>query len=143
MSDEKIFESPASDPDDAFWLEQGKKMVEDSIKAVRDAAKAMMSGLGLLQGIYLAILGFMPKAIPLNTKACFILPLLFWFIALFACLRVMMTKRLNIVLASPDDIRKKSETVLIGKQRALYLAFAFICLGLLTAFNLVLFKLKI
>ena len=42
-----IFDSAPSNPDDDFWLEHGKKMVGDAITAVREAAKALLTGLGL------------------------------------------------------------------------------------------------
>ncbi len=71
-TNDMIFDSAPSNPDDDFWLEQGKKMVQDSITAVREAAKALITGLGLMQSVYLGILGFagfIPKSLPLTQKA--------------------------------------------------------------------------
>ena len=52
---------------------------------------------------------FIPKELPLPQKALFITPLLLWLISLYCALQVMMTRQLNILLHSPDDIREKSD----------------------------------
>ena len=146
MADEKemIYDSAPAEPDDEFWLEQGKKMVGESITAVREAARTLMTGLGLLQGIYLGILGladYIPATMPLEHKGLFLLPLLLWLTALYHCLQVMMTRRLDINLLSPDDIRKKSEKVLTEKQRKLQWAFWMLVTGLIAALILLVFRL--
>lgn len=101
MTDEKerIYDSAPSEPDDEFWLEQGKKMASESITAVREAAKVLMTGLGLFKGIFLVILGFadyIPKTMPIMYKSLFLVPLLFLLISLYHCLKVMMTQQLDI-----------------------------------------------
>ena len=145
-SKDHIFESAPSAPDDDFWLEQGKKMVEDSLTAVRAAAKRLLTGLEIIMGIYLGILGFadfIPKELPLPQKALFVTPLLLWLISLYCALQVMMTRQLNILLHSPDDIREKSEQILREKQTNLNWAFATLAVGMLAAFALLIFRLKI
>lgn len=144
MSDEeeKIYDSGPEQPDDEFWLAQGTKMVEESMPAVREAAKSLMTGLGLLKGIYLGVLGFsdyVPKTMWLPYKSLFLLPFLFWLAALYCCLCVMMTTRYEINLHSPDDIRNKSESVLAAKQSNLRWAFWMFAVGLLTAILLMVF----
>lgn len=146
MADEKeiIYDSAPAEPDDDFWLEQGQKMISGSITAVREAAKALMTGLGLLKGIYLGVLGFadyIPKTMPLLHRSLFLLPLLLWVTALYLCLQVMMTTRLDINLHSPDDIRKKSESVLNEKQGRLRWAFWTLVIGLVAALMLLVFRL--
>ena len=143
--EEKIYESGPEEPDDDLWLEHGKKMVEESLPAVRDAAKSLMTGLGLLKGIYLAILGFsvfLPKTMSTPVKLLFIAPLLLWLGAVYNCLRVMMTQKLDINLRSPDDIREKSQSQLSEKQRSLQKAFWLLAAGLVTALVLMIYRLK-
>jgi hypothetical protein len=143
---EVIYDSPPSEPDDDFWLDQGKKMVEGSLPALREAAKSFLTGLGVLQGIYLGILGFsefIPKTMPLLQKSLFLIPLLCWLEALRHSLQVMMTQRLNIYFHSPDDIRKKSDSVLVEKQGKLQWAFWFLTLGLVAAFVLLVYRLSL
>ncbi len=146
MADEKeiIYDSAPTEPDDDFWLQEGQKMVGESVTAVREAAKTFMTGLGLLQGIYLGVLGFadyIPKTMPLLHRGLFLLPLLLWVSALYLCLQVMMTTRLDINLHSPDDIRKKSESVLNEKQGRLRWAFWTLVIGLVVALMLLVFRL--
>jgi hypothetical protein len=143
---EKIYDSPPSEPDDDFWLEQGKQMIEGSFEAVQEAAKALMTGLGLLQSIYLGILGFadyIPKTLSLPVKTIFLLPLVLWLLALHSCLQVMMTKRLDINLFSPDDIRSNYNQVLRDKQKHLKSGFWELTIGLIVAFLLLFFRFKL
>ncbi len=139
---EKIYDSGPSEPDDDFWLEQGVKMVEGSLPSVREAAKSLMTGLGVLKAIYLGILGFadlVPKTASLSLKSLFTLPLIFWLCALYCCLCVMMTKESQINLHSPDDIRQSAEQSLKSKQNSLKLAFWLLTIGLIFAIALAAF----
>lgn len=139
---EKIYDSGPSEPDDDFWLEQGKKMLEGSLPSIRDAAKSLMTGLGVLKAIYLGILGFadiVPKTASLGLKSLFTLPLIFWLGALYFCLCVMMTEESRINLYSPDNIRQNAECTLKSKQNSLKLAFWLLTIGLLLAISLAVF----
>ena len=121
-------------------------MVEDALGVVREAAKAMLTGLGLMQGIYLGMMGFsgfIPKTMPFRHKAFFIIPLLAWLGSIYFSLRVMKTQRLKINLHDPDDIREKSEQVLTDKQRSLNWSFWMLALGLIAAFLLITWRLRI
>lgn len=91
---EKVYDSGAQQPDDEFWLTQGRKIVEDSLPAAREAAKALMTGLTVLEAIYVAILGFGDFAKHMSPPAAgvFALPLLAWLIAMHSCLSVMKTQ---------------------------------------------------
>ena len=142
---EIILDSAPSQPDDDFWLEQGKKMLGESYDAVREAAKTLMTGIGMLNTIYLGILGFaklVPETASFVQKSAFVTPLVFWLLALYFSLEVMMTKQLSINLHSPDDIRKNSEETLKEKQRHLYWAFGALAVGLAIALLLLVFRLR-
>lgn len=132
---ERIYDSPPSDPEADFWLGQGEKMVEASLPATREAAKALMTGLGVLKGIYVAILGFGETAKNLSPAGmlCAALPLVAWMVALYLCLCVMMTQEYEIHLLSPDSIRKNHCQVLEAKQRNLWYAFLALAIGLVLA----------
>ena len=139
-----IYDSPASEPDDAFWLEQGRKMVAESLASVREAAKAFITGLELIVAIYLGILGFakfIPETITTPQLILFVGPLVCWLLALYFCLRVMMTSRIDVFLDSPSDIREQSSAVLEEKQRQLLKAFGFLAAGLLLVVVLLLLRL--
>ena len=143
---ETVYESPPSEPDDDFWLEQGGRMLSESLTTVRTAASALLSTLGILQGIYLGVLGFakfLHETLPLSHKALFIVPLVLWLFGLYYCLDVVMTKRLTLYLHSPSDIRTKSTELLLEKQGRLERAFWCLTGGLLVAFGLLLFGLRV
>ncbi len=145
MTGEKdmVFESSPSGPDDEFWLEQGRELVKGSINAVLDAAKSLLTGLGLLQGIYLGIIGFadyIPKTMPLYWKSLFLVPLISWLVAISFCLWVVMTKRVEFHPRSPDQIRETHEKILEEKQRFLKAAFFFMALGIILAMLLFIFR---
>ena len=144
MSETKdiVFDSAPSEPDDSFWLEQGKKMVGDSITAVREAAKSLIQGVGIIQALYIGMFGFadlIPKSAPTLAKTLFIVPLLLWLVSLYSALQVMMTQEHEIFLHSPDDIRETSEKILKEKQKNLKWAFSTLAAGLVVAFMLLVF----
>lgn len=144
--DDVIYQSPASEPDDDFWLEQANKMIVDSLPAVRSATSALMTGLGALQGIYLGMLGFakfVPETMELRLKALFIVPPLCWMVGLLQCLQVMKTENLQFFRHSPEDIRQSLKKLAKRKQRKLELAFYWMLSGLLAAFLLVALRLNI
>src|SRR6185295_1137852 len=83
---EPVYTSAPSEADDDFWLAQGKLMLSESLATVRSAANALMTALGVLQGIYLGILGFaefIPKTLSLWQKCLFLVPLIIWLAALY------------------------------------------------------------
>jgi len=133
---EKTYDSDERRPDDDFWLAQGRKMVEESLPAVREAAKALMTGLGVLQGIFVAILGFGETAKALTWPGALFaaVPLVAWMVALLLCLCVMMTDPRRVSLLSPEDIRDNYEDLLAAKQKYLQYALAGLATGLLLAF---------
>ncbi len=139
-----IYDSPASEPDDAFWLEQGRKMVAESLASVREAAKAFITGLQVIVAIYLGILGFaqfVPESFSIFQKVLFVLPLVCWLIALYFCISVMMTSRIGVFLDSPSDIREQSSVMLEEKQGQLHKAFGFLAVGLLLVVVLLILRL--
>jgi hypothetical protein len=145
VAEEIIYTSAASEMDDDLWLEQGKHMLSESLATVRSAANALMTALGVLQGIYLGILGFssfIPKTLPLAQKFLFIVPLLLWLFALYNCVEVAMTEQLMVNLQSPSDIRDQSTRLLIEKQRFLERAFWVFAVGILAAFALFIYRLE-
>jgi hypothetical protein len=120
-------------------------MMAESLANVRNAANSLMTALGVLQGIYLGILGFakfIPEDLPLPKKTLFLLPLVLWLAALYWCIMVAMTERESLYLNSPDDIREKTIRFIGRKQRYLEIAFWLLALGLSFAFVLLIFRLE-
>lgn len=142
---EIIYDSPPSELDDDLWLAHGAKMLEDSVPGIRSAASELIKALGMLQTVYLGILGFakfIPENMEVYNKALFIVPLIPWVTATYYCLRVMKTEIVKINLRSPSDIREKAAELLEEKQRYLEIAFALLIAGIVFAFVMVVFRVR-
>ncbi|MHC4645878.1 MAG: hypothetical protein ACYTBJ_10260 [Planctomycetota bacterium] len=142
----EIYESAPSKPDDDLWLEQGRKLLDQSISSLHQAARAFITGLGLLNTVYVGILGFtdlVTVTMPLRQKIAFVLPFAFWLLALYLCLQVMMTTRLSINLHCPEDIRRNCEILFEDKQARLDWAFWLLTGGLGAAILLLVFRLPL
>ncbi|MBA3322348.1 MAG: hypothetical protein H0T45_13015 [Pyrinomonadaceae bacterium] len=143
---ETIYDSPPSEPDDDLWLAHGAKMLEDSVPDVQNAASELLKALGLLQTVYLGILGFaefIPEDMEIRNKALFVIPIVPWIIATYYGLRVMKTEIVKLNLRSPSDIRERATELLEAKQRHLEVAFALLIAGIIFAFVMVVFRVRI
>lgn len=143
---EIVYDSPPSEVDDDVWLAHGAKMLEESVPGVRSAASELIKALGLLQTVYLGILGFakfIPENMEVYNKALFVAPIVPWVVSTYYCLRVMKTEIVRINLRSPSDIREKAAALLEEKQGHLDTAFAFLIAGIILAFAMVVFRLRV
>jgi len=143
---EIIYDSPPSGADDDLWLAHGAKILDESVPGVRGAASELIKALGMLQTVYLGILGFakfIPENMEVYNKALFVVPIVPWVLATYYCLRVMKTEIVKINLRSPSDIREKASSLLEEKQRHLEIAFALLIAGIVLAFVMVVFRLRV
>ena len=143
---EIIYDSPPSDADDDLWLAHGAKILDESVPGVRGAASELIKALGMLQTVYLGILGFakfIHESMEVYNKALFVVPIVPWVLATYYCLRVMKTEIVKINLRSPSDIREKASSLLEEKQRHLEIAFALLIAGIVLAFVMVVFRLRV
>jgi hypothetical protein len=58
-------------------------------------------------------------------------------------LRVMKTEIFKINLRSPSDIREKSSALLEDKQRYLEISFSLLIAGILLAFVMIIFRVRV
>ena len=143
---EVIYDSSASEADDDLWLAHGAKILEDSVPALRTAASELIKVLGMLMTAYLAILGFakfIPESMEVRNKALFVVPLIPWVCGSYYALRVLKTEIANVNLRSPSDIREKTSRLLEQKQRSLEVAFALLIAGIILAFAMVIFRVRV
>lgn len=143
---EIIYDSPPSESDDDLWLGHGAKILEDSVPGARNAASELLKALGLLQTVYLGILGFakfVPENLEVYNKALFLAPIIPWVIATYYCLLVMKTEIVKINLRSPSDIREKAAVILKKKQHNLEITFALLTTGIVLAFIMIIFRLRL
>jgi hypothetical protein len=144
-NDEMIFDSSRDDPEHLFWLEQGRKMLTDSVSlsTVRSSATSMMTGLGAMQAIYIGVLGFadfIPKEMQLHTKWFFAAPPILWMMALYLCLKVLKTEGMEVRLKAPNEIRDRLQELVRDKQHDLDIAFWLFLAGLLSAVLLLVWR---
>lgn len=138
-------DSPPTPPDADLWLEYGRKLVNDAPASLRGAATSLMTGLGALQGIYLGILGFakfIPETIDVRLKLLLVAPLVLWMLALYHCLKALITDVSDVNLNSPSDLREDYARMIAEKQHLLTVAFWLLLGGLIVAIALVVFRLK-
>ena len=133
-----VFDSADDKHDDAFWLEQGQKLIEESLPSIREAAKGLMTALGAVKGIYLGIIGLKPffsaEAPPSDVAlVLYLLPLLFWLASIYFGMGVMMTRRWNYHKDSPDSIQDLLGRILKSKQQSLFIAFWLFGAGIVAA----------
>ena len=145
MSENKheVFESAPEKPLDDFWLEQGKKLIEGSIPALQDAAKNLITLLGLLNTLYMGILAFTDYTTVSGgffLKSAYGLPLICWLASLYFVLKVVMTRHRDINPLSPEDIERAYIDIVKTKQFNLRASFWFITAGLIFAAILLIAK---
>jgi hypothetical protein len=143
---ETVYDSAPSETDDDLWLAHGTKMLEDSVPGLRSAASELLKALGMLMTVYLAVLGFakfIPENMEVYNKALFSVPIVPWVIAAYFCLRVMKTEIFKVNLRSPSDIREISSALLEDKQRYLEIAFALLAAGIVLAFVMIIFRVRV
>ena len=136
---DKVYDSLPSQPDDGFWLDQGREMVKSSIPALTEASKTMVTGLNILQGIYAGIIGFtkyIPEDLDILLKSLFFIPFIFWVIALFFYLNVSFTKKYTFHLLSPGDVKEKYISICKDKQRSLTIGYCLQGAGIVAFFIL-------
>lgn len=138
-------DSPPTPPDADLWLEYGRKLVNDAPASLRGAATSLMTGLGAMQGIYLGILGFAKFAdnVDVTMKFVLALPLLAWMLALYHCLKALMTNVSDVNLNSPSELREDYARMIAEKQHLLTVAFWLLLGGLIAAIVLVIFRVKL
>jgi hypothetical protein len=131
MADEAV-EVSAAQPSamDRFWLETARSVSKESIQALEEAAKQLISITSLTQGIYFAAISFsdLKKIIVVQDWHGWLLVLLFaspialWLISLGFAIRVFAPETYNTNLQSPDLAKEMLQKVVAYKHRQLKLA---------------------
>jgi hypothetical protein len=138
MTDE-IVEVPAArlSAMDRFWLETARSVSKESISALEEAAKQLISVTSLTQGIYFAAISFsdLKKALVVHDWQGWLLVLLFaspiilWLVSLAFAVRVFSPETYKTNLQSPDLAREMLQEIVAYKHRQLKLAHTALLLG--------------
>ena len=124
---------------DRFWLETAQGVAQDSVGALEEAAKQLISVTSLLQAIYFAAISFSDLKESLAAEyevnwllvLLFVLPIIFWLASLGFAVRVFKPETYKTNLSSPDLARSMYGEMVAYKHRQLRRAHLFLVLGFL------------
>jgi len=153
MTDD-IPEVPAAQPSamDRFWLETARGSAKDSIGALEDAAKQLISITSLTQGIYFAAISFsdLKKSLVVQdwqgwlTVLLFASPIVLWLISLTFAVQVFTPETYKTNLRSPDLAKEMLLEMVAYKHhqlrcahRALLLGFVLLVVNIIVYLGLV------
>ncbi len=136
---EEIPEIQAAQPSamDHFWLETARSVSKESIAALEDAAKQLISITSLTQGIYFAAISFsdLKKALVVHDWEGWLLvflfasPIILWFISLRFAILVFKPETYKTNLQSPDLAKEMLQDIVAYKHRQLKFAYKALLVG--------------
>jgi hypothetical protein len=125
-------------PQDQFWLETARGAAKESVAALEEAAKQLITVTTLAQTIYFAAisfgdlkaaLGLLAPAQRWPVVAALVFPLLFWLASLTFAVRVFKPETYRTNLDSPDLARETYEAIVAYKHRQLIGAHRLLAIG--------------
>jgi hypothetical protein len=125
-------------PLDSFWLETVRSAVKESVGALEEAAKQLITVTTLAQAIYFAAVSFGDVKVALGTLTqtrqwlitiALVIPLLFWLASLAFAVRVFKPETYRTSLDSPDRAREAYEEIVTYKHRQLGRAHRMLATG--------------
>ncbi|HOO53519.1 MAG TPA: hypothetical protein PLM24_08660 [Methanothrix sp.] len=122
---------------DRFWLETARSAAKESVGALEEAAKQLISVTSLIQAIYFAAISFSDLKESLVVEGAndwllvllFVLPIVLWLTSLRFAVRVFKPETYKTNLSSPDLARSMYEEMVAYKHRQLRRAHLFLVLG--------------
>lgn len=125
-------------PLDSFWLDAARGAAKESIGALEEAAKQLITVTTLAQTIYFAAVSFGDVKTSLGTLTqeqrwlaaiALVVPLLCWFASLAFAVRVFKPETYRTSLDSPDLARQVYERIVAYKHRQLVHAHRLLVAG--------------
>jgi hypothetical protein len=122
---------------DRFWLETARSAAKESVAALEEAAKQLVSVTSLLQAIYFAAISFSDLKGSLVVEGeirwalvlLFVLPIVFWLASLGFAVLVFKPETYRTNLSSPDLARLMYREIVGYKHRQLQRSHLFLLLG--------------
>jgi p-aminobenzoyl-glutamate transporter AbgT len=147
---EEVVEVPAAQPSvmDRFWLDTARSATKESIGALEDDAKQLISITSLIQGIYFAAISFgdLKMALVVHdwqgwlTVLLFASPIALWLVSLAFAVRVFTPEIYKTNLQSPDLAKGMLQQITAYKYKQLRWAHVALLLGfVLLVINIVLY----
>lgn len=125
-------------PLDEFWLDTARAATKESVQALEEAAKQLISVTTLSQVIYFAAISFgdVRKALgqleywqQLLVTVLLVAPLVFWIASLFYAMQVFKPRTYATNLESPDLARQAHQELVVYKREQLDRAHDALTLG--------------
>lgn len=125
-------------PLDGFWLDVARGAAKESVGALEEAAKQLITVTTLAQTIYFAAVSFGGVKAALGTLTrewqwlvaiALVVPLLFWLASLAFAVRVFRPETYRTSLDSPDLARQVYESIVAYKHRQLVRAHRLLATG--------------
>lgn len=125
-------------PLDSFWLETARSAAKESVRALEEAAKQLITVTTLAQAIYFAAVSFGDVKVALGALTqtrqwliaiTLVIPLLFWLASLTFAVRVFKPETYRTSLDSPDRAREAYEEIVTYKHRQLGRAHSMLASG--------------
>ena len=116
LSDDEL--PSAVDPSLAFWKENAKNLLRESIKSIEETAKNVIGVTALLEGLYFHAIAFSGIRGKLNgwTFVVFNAPLVFWLVSLSFALLVFFPRNYASNINSAKESRETFERLVAYKH---------------------------
>jgi hypothetical protein len=134
LSDDELPILP--DPSLAFWKDNAKALLGESIKSIEETAKQIIGVAGILEGLYFHAITYSSVRGKLNgwLVLVYIAPLACWLVSLSLSLLVFFPRTYDTNINSARESRAAFERVVIYKHDKLKVAGIFLFLGALSLF---------
>jgi len=124
------------DPSLAFWKDNAKALLGESIKSIEETAKQIIGVAGILEGLYFHAIAYSSVRGKLDgwLIVVYIAPLACWLVSLSLALLVFFPRTYDANINSARESRTAFERVVIYKHNILKVAGFFLSLGALALF---------
>lgn len=134
LSDDELPILP--DPSLAFWKDNAKNLLGESIKSIEETAKQIIGVAGILEGLYFHAIAYSGIRGKVDgwLILIYITPLACWLVSLSLALLVFFPRTYDTNVNSARESRVAFERVVIYKHNKLKVASIFLFLGALSLF---------
>lgn len=120
----------------AFWRENTRELVGESIRLLEETAKQIIGIAGIMEGLYFHAIVYADIRGNVNTREAliYLLPLGCWAVSVLLGLLVFFPRTYHTNINSWRESKHTFETIVIYKHRILKLSAAFLALGCVSLF---------
>lgn len=133
MNDEPPISSPEPNP---FWRENAQNLVRESIPAIEEVAKQLITLNSALEAIYFTVITFseIRSVMTKLTEAIYLAPVLLWLLSLVFAVLTLSPKNYAININSSSDSKERFNEIVSRKHMMLKWSELFLILSFLALF---------